>query len=101
MTLKPLVTRKDIQKCGQILTAHHYLHSAKLVGEQLRSAVSWKGQWLAVATWSAPALHLKARDRYIVGGPRSNGANAWPWWSTMRACTSCRNALIPTWSAGL
>jgi hypothetical protein len=65
MTLKPLVTRKDIQKCGQILTAHHYLHSAKLVGEQLRSAVSWKGQWLAVATWSAPALHLKARDRYI------------------------------------
>ncbi|MGO8930027.1 MAG: ISAs1 family transposase [Limisphaerales bacterium] len=65
MTLKPLVSRKDIQKCDQILTEHHYLHSAKLVGEQLRYAVTWQGQWLAVATWSAPALHLKARDRYI------------------------------------
>ena len=25
----------------------------------------WKGQWLAVATWSAAALHLKARDAFI------------------------------------
>ena len=65
MTLKRLVSRKDIEQCDQILTEHHYLHSAKLVGEQLRYAVSWKGQWLAVAAWSAPALHLKARDRFI------------------------------------
>ena len=35
------------------------------MGEQLRYAVTWKGQWLAVATWSAAALHLKARDRFI------------------------------------
>ena len=65
MTVKLLVSRKDVQRCDQILTEHHYLHSAKLVGEQLRYAVSWKGQWLAVATWSAAALHLKARDRFI------------------------------------
>jgi len=67
MTLKLLVSRKDIQPCDEILTEHHYLHSAKLVGEQLRYAVIWKGQWLAVATWSAPALHLKARDRFASG----------------------------------
>jgi hypothetical protein len=36
-----------------------------LVGEQLRYAVVWRGQWLAVAAWSAPAFHLKARDAYI------------------------------------
>ena len=65
MTLKLLISRKNIQKCDQILTKHHYLRSAKLVGEQLRYAVIWKGQWLVVATWSAPALHLKARDRFI------------------------------------
>ena len=41
------------------------MHSAQLVGEQLRYAVIWKGQWLAVATWSAAALHLKARDQFI------------------------------------
>jgi predicted transposase YbfD/YdcC len=36
-----------------------------LVGEQLRYGVTWKGQWLAVATWSAAAFHLKARDAFI------------------------------------
>ena len=65
MTVKLLERPQDIRKCDQILVEHHYLKSAKLVGEQLRYAVVWKGQWLAVATWSAAALHLKARDRFI------------------------------------
>jgi len=65
MHVKLLVTRKDIQKCDQILIEEHYLHSAQLVGQQLRYALIWKGQWLAVATWSAAALHLKARDAFI------------------------------------
>ena len=65
MHLKLLLAPKDIQKCDQILIQEHYLHRAQLVGEQLRYAVLWKGQWLAVATWSAAALHLKARDGFI------------------------------------
>lgn len=65
MTVKLLTQRRDIQKCGQILREHHYLHNAQLVGQQLRYAVVWKGQWLAVAAWSAAALHLKARDGFI------------------------------------
>jgi len=65
VTVKLLVTRKDIRRCDQLLVEHHYLHSARLVGEQLRYAVIWKGQWLAVAAWSAAALHLKARDLFI------------------------------------
>jgi predicted transposase YbfD/YdcC len=65
MTVKLLVRPEDIRKCDQILVEHHYLHSAKLVGEQLRYAGLWKGQWLAVATWSAAAFHLKARDKFI------------------------------------
>jgi hypothetical protein len=65
MHLKLLVVPKDIQRCDQILIEQHYLHSAQLVGEQLRYAVVWKGQWLAVAAWSAAALHLKARDAFI------------------------------------
>jgi hypothetical protein len=65
MGIKLLVRPQDIQKCDQLLIEHHYLHSAQLVGEQLRYAVTWKGQWLAVATWSAAALHLKARDQFI------------------------------------
>ena len=65
MHVKLLEAPKDIGKCDQILIEEHYLHSAQLVGEQLRYAVLWKGQWLAVATWSAAAFHLKARDAFI------------------------------------
>jgi hypothetical protein len=37
-----------------------------LVGEQLRYAViDGNGRWLALIGWSAPALHLKARDQSI------------------------------------
>ena len=65
LSVKLLVRPKDIQKCDRMLIEHHYLHSAQLVGERLRYAVTWKGQWFAVATWSAAALHLKARDQFI------------------------------------
>ena len=65
MRVKLLATPKDLQQCDQVLVEHHYLHHAKLVGEQLRYAVVWKDQWLAVAAWSASALHLKARDGFI------------------------------------
>jgi len=65
ITVKLLVNPKDLRKCDEILVEQHYLHSAQLVGEQLRYAVIWKGQWLAVAAWSAAALHLKARDQFI------------------------------------
>jgi hypothetical protein len=65
MEVKLLVRPKDLERCDQILLEHHYLHSAQLVGEQLRYAVVWRGQWLAVAAWSAAALHLKARDGFI------------------------------------
>lgn len=65
MTVKLLVSRRDLDKCDQLLIKEHYLHRAQLVGEQLRYAVIWRGQWLAVAAWSAAALHLKARDQFI------------------------------------
>ena len=42
----------NIRQCDLILVGHHYLHSARLMGEQLRYAVIRKGQWLAVAAWS-------------------------------------------------
>jgi hypothetical protein len=35
------------------------------VGEHLRYAFIYKGQWLAVATWSSAAFHIKDRDQFI------------------------------------
>jgi predicted transposase YbfD/YdcC len=60
-----LVRPKEVSKCDELILREHYLHSAQLVGEHLRYVVVWRGQWLALATWSAPAFHLKARDQFI------------------------------------
>jgi hypothetical protein len=56
MFLNNAVVREGVRfdgviRRGEIEVA--YLHSARLMGEQLRYAVIWKGQWLAVVAWSA------------------------------------------------
>jgi len=61
-----LLTRPEqITRCDQLIVEHHYLHDVTLVGEHLRYAFVYKGQWLAVATWSSAAFHLKDRDQFI------------------------------------
>jgi len=60
-----LTSSKDIAHCEELIIKHHYLHCAKLVGEHLRYAITYQGQWLALATWGAAAFHLKDRDQYI------------------------------------
>lgn len=60
-----LSSPKNSTRCDELIKEHHYLHDATLVGEHLRYAMVYKGQWLAVATWSGAALHLKARDEFI------------------------------------
>jgi predicted transposase YbfD/YdcC len=63
--LRLLSSPEDSARCDQAILKHHYLHNLTLVGEHLRYALIHKGQWLAVATWSAAALHLKDRDQFI------------------------------------
>lgn len=61
-----LVSAKQKAKWDRLVREHHYLKSARLVGEQLRYVVTdARGRWLALIGWSAAALHLKARDRSI------------------------------------
>ncbi|MGH8336655.1 MAG: Druantia anti-phage system protein DruA, partial [Gammaproteobacteria bacterium] len=56
---------KDIARCDQLIIEHHYLHDVTLVGEHLRYAFVYQGHWLAVATWSSAAFHIKDRDQFI------------------------------------
>lgn len=60
-----LTSPADVARCDQAIIEHHYLRSVSLVGEHLRYAFVYRGQWLAVATWSAAAFHLKDRDAFI------------------------------------
>jgi hypothetical protein len=56
---------EEVERFNQLIVAHHYLKSAHVVGEQARYVATYHDQWLALATWNAPALHLKARDQFI------------------------------------
>jgi hypothetical protein len=47
------------------ITAHHYLKSSRLVGEQLRYVAHVDGQWVALLSWSAAAYHLKDREAWL------------------------------------
>jgi len=67
--LKHLTLRRlqppEAARYDALMVAHHYLQSDRVVGEHLRYVVTYHGQWLALATWCAPALHLKARDAFL------------------------------------
>ena len=63
--LVELVPPDQVERFDQQIAEHHYLKNARVVGEQLRYVATYRGQWLALATWSAAALHLKARDRFL------------------------------------
>lgn len=59
------VRPEQVERFDQLLAQHHYLKETQLVGEHLRYVGTYRGQWLALAAWCAPALHLKARDQFI------------------------------------
>ena len=67
--LRLLTTKQDLARCDRAIVEHHYLHKASLVGEHLRYAFVYRGRWLALATWSAAAFHLKDRDQFIGWSP--------------------------------
>ena len=53
------------RRWNRVVEKRHYLRSAHLVGEQLRYAVSYRGQWVALLGWSAAAWHLGPREAWI------------------------------------
>jgi predicted transposase YbfD/YdcC len=65
MELQLVETPAEIERFDQLVRQHHYLKNATLVGQHLRYVATYQGRWLALASWSAAALHLKERDRFI------------------------------------
>lgn len=60
-----LIQPEERKRFDQIITESHYLHSAELVGEQLRYVAEYQGQWVALVAWSAGAYKLKLREEWI------------------------------------
>ena len=57
LQVRLVTSPKDKAWCDKLIVKHHYLKDATLVGEQLRYVATYKGQWLALATWSGAAFH--------------------------------------------
>jgi hypothetical protein len=61
-----LITDRDERlQLDAVLVSGHYLHNVKIVGEQLRYAAEYQGQWVALMIWSAGAYKLKLREEWI------------------------------------
>jgi len=59
------VLKSEEQRYQQLMQEHHYLGSLPKIGETLRYIVIWRGQWIALLSFSAAALKCSARDRWI------------------------------------
>jgi len=59
----------------QMLDEHHYLGSGPLAGHQLRYLIRGSGGWLGCLSFSAAALHVQARDRWIGWEPQVRREN--------------------------
>ena len=77
LEVRLLTDPSELARCDELIVKHHYLHNANLVGEHLRYVAIYKGRWLAVATWSAAAFHLKDRDEFIGGSWKAACITAW------------------------
>jgi hypothetical protein len=59
------VTEEERPRWNELVSTHHYLKNAALVGEHLCYVAEYHGHWLALLGWSAAARHLRPRDAWI------------------------------------
>ena len=59
------VAPADEARYRRLMQAHHYLGALPKIGETLWYAARWRGEWVALIGFSAPALKCRARDAWI------------------------------------
>lgn len=65
-----LLLPEQRERFDQLLEQEHYLHSARLGGQSLRYVAELDGQWVGLMSFSAPALNIKAREKWLRWTPR-------------------------------
>ncbi len=60
-----LIQPAEQDRWDELVSQHHYLKSANLVGERLCYVAESEGRWVALLGWSAAAYHIRARDQWI------------------------------------
>jgi hypothetical protein len=64
LNVRPIAPEEQA-RWNQMVSEHHYLKNANLVGERLCYVAEHQGQWLALLGWAAAAYHLKGRESWI------------------------------------
>jgi hypothetical protein len=64
ISLQPVVTAEE-QHYQTLMQTHHYLGALPKIGHTLWYVATWRGQWLALVSFSAPAWKCTARDKWI------------------------------------
>ena len=70
LTVRLLSEATECTRFDALIVERHYLKSAHLAGQTLRYVAELDGQWVALFSFGAAALHLKARDKLIGWSPR-------------------------------
>jgi hypothetical protein len=65
-----LIEEWERERYDGLLEREHYLHNARLGGRHLRYVAEVEGRWVALATFSGAAPHLKGRECWIGWSPR-------------------------------
>ncbi len=60
-----LVRREEQPRFQQLMQTHHYLGALPKIGETLWYVASYHEEWVALLSFSAAALKIAARDRWI------------------------------------
>jgi Domain of unknown function (DUF4338)/DDE_Tnp_1-associated len=60
-----LVGREEQPQFQQLMQTHHYLGALPKIGETLWYVASYREEWVALLTFSAAALKIAPRDRWI------------------------------------
>lgn len=59
------VTAADEARFRRLMQAHHYLGWTPKFGQTLWYVASWRGEWVALLSFSAAALKCRVRDEWI------------------------------------
>jgi len=60
-----LVLPEERSRFDELLESKHYLSSARVGGQSLRYVAEIDDEWVALLSFGAAALHLKAREKWI------------------------------------
>lgn len=86
-----LVNDSEEPRFQELLQAHHYLGALRKIGETLWYVATHRGQWVALLIFSAAALKLAARDRWIGWSYRQQYARL------PLVANNTRYCVLPSW----